>query len=264
MSTITKPAIKIVMNQNKLVTTSKNVADNFNKQHKHILRDIEKLLKEDVSNFGPMFYEGKEPDSYGRQQKVYYMNRDGFTFLVMGFTGKQAREFKLKYIEQFNKMEKQLKEPTHSYLVEDPVRRAELWIQEQKQKQQLEQQNTKLLEENADMIPKVEYYDTILRNKGLVTISKIAKNYGYSAKAFNDLLHDLKIQFKQGGTWLLYQSYARKGYTHVEPYQYKDREGKYKTASNTKWTQKGHKFLYDKLKAEGIVPLIERDDDYEA
>lgn len=55
-----------------------------------------------------MFFEGKEPDSYGREQTIYFMNRDGFTFLAMGFTGAKAREFKLAYIDQFNKMERQL------------------------------------------------------------------------------------------------------------------------------------------------------------
>lgn len=106
----TKPEIYIVIENDQPITTSKNIAENFDKRHDHILRDIEKLLVEDRPNFGEMFKESTEPDSYGREQKIYYVNRDGFTFLAMGFTGAKAREFKLAYIEQFNKMEEQIKQ----------------------------------------------------------------------------------------------------------------------------------------------------------
>lgn len=104
-----KPQIHIVIENEQPITTSRNVAENFEKEHKNILRNIEKLLEEDRLNFEQMFKEGKEPDSYGREQKVYYMNRDGFSFLVMGFTGKKANKFKLAYIDQFNKMEEHIK-----------------------------------------------------------------------------------------------------------------------------------------------------------
>jgi Rha family phage regulatory protein len=64
---------------------SKDIAEYFGKEHKHILRDIENY-KKDVSNFGLMFFETTEPDNYGREQKIYLMNRDGFSLLCMGFT----------------------------------------------------------------------------------------------------------------------------------------------------------------------------------
>lgn len=108
-----KPQIHIVIENEQPITTSKNVAEVFEKNHQHVLRDIKKLLEEDVSSFGQMFKEGTEPDSYGREQKIYYMNRDGFTFLAMGFTGEQARKFKLDYINQFNKMEKAIQGVYH-------------------------------------------------------------------------------------------------------------------------------------------------------
>jgi Rha family phage regulatory protein len=109
MATKNKPQIRVVMKEEQPVTSSKNVAENFGKRHDNTIRDIENLLKEDPLNFEEMFKEGSEPDSYGRPQKVYYMNRDGFSFLVMGFTGSKAREFKLAYIDQFNKMEERIK-----------------------------------------------------------------------------------------------------------------------------------------------------------
>lgn len=98
----------VIMKNKQAVTTSLQLADTFEKGHQHILRDIDGL-KKDVSNFGQMFLEGNEPDSYGRDRRTYYMNRDGFTLLAMGFTGKKALQFKLQYIDAFNKMETAIK-----------------------------------------------------------------------------------------------------------------------------------------------------------
>lgn len=95
------------------VTTSLLVAEKFGKRHDHVIRDIEDIQK-DAPNFGEMFYESTYSDSYGRPQRMYVMNRDGFTLLAMGFTGKKAMNFKLEYIQQFNQMERQLKELTSS------------------------------------------------------------------------------------------------------------------------------------------------------
>lgn len=117
MGTRNKPQINIIISNDQPATSSKNVAINFEKNHQHVLRDIRNLLSEDPSNFGQMFFEDSEPDSYGRPQKVYYMNRDGFSFLVMGFTGSKAREFKLAYIDQFNKMEKRINEQLDTSLL---------------------------------------------------------------------------------------------------------------------------------------------------
>lgn len=98
----------VIMKDQQAVTTSLQVAEVFGKNHQHVLRDIDSL--KDVSNFGQMFSEGSEPDSYGRDRRIYYMNRDGFTLLAMGFTGKKALGFKLKYIEAFNNMEEAIRE----------------------------------------------------------------------------------------------------------------------------------------------------------
>ena len=100
--------IKGNKNEEQLVTSSKEVSESFEKEHRHVIRDIEKF-KKDVSNFGLMFYESEYKDSYGRSQKMYLMNRDGFSLLAMGFTGTKALEWKLKYIDAFNKMEVELK-----------------------------------------------------------------------------------------------------------------------------------------------------------
>ncbi|MDX1806552.1 MAG: phage regulatory protein/antirepressor Ant [Paenisporosarcina sp.] len=97
----------VIMHDHQAVTSSINVAETFGKEHKHVLRDIDALEK-DVPNFGLIFFATTEPDRYNRDRRVYLMNRDGFTLLAMGFTGSKALQFKLKYIEAFNQMEKEL------------------------------------------------------------------------------------------------------------------------------------------------------------
>ncbi|AOB20782.1 phage antirepressor [Lactiplantibacillus plantarum] len=109
-----------------------------------------------------------------------------------------------------------------------------------------------------ELKPKADYTDSMLANKGLETISMIAKNYGYSTREFNKLLHGLGIQYKQGKTWLLYAKYQAEGYTHVEPYEYTNSDGIKQVRNTMKWTQAGQKFLYDFLKSKGIMPLVEQ------
>ena len=88
-----------------LTVSSLQIAEHFDKQHKDVLKAITNLIKEtSAQNCANLFYESTYPDSYGRLQKYYECTRDGFSLLAMGFTGKAALEWKLKYIEAFNKM----------------------------------------------------------------------------------------------------------------------------------------------------------------
>lgn len=93
------------------VTTSMNVAEVFGKQHKHVLRDIKELDCSDEfrkSNFGQLFNIRELPNGGSKKEPYYTMTRDGFTFLVMGYRGKKAAQFKEAYIKAFNRMEKEL------------------------------------------------------------------------------------------------------------------------------------------------------------
>ncbi|MFT8610546.1 MAG: phage antirepressor KilAC domain-containing protein [Liquorilactobacillus nagelii] len=121
----------------------------------------------------------------------------------------------------------------------------------------LQNENNHLKIENSQLKPKAEYTDKMLANPGLETTSMIAKNYGMSTLRFNKLLHEQGIQYRLGGTWLLYSKYHNKGYAHVEPFEYSDSNGLKQVRNTMKWTQKGQKFLYDTLKANGILPVIE-------
>lgn len=110
----------------------------------------------------------------------------------------------------------------------------------------------------AELKPKADYTDRILQNKKLVTITQISKDYGMSGQALNDTLHKLGVQYKQSGQWLLYARYHNMGYTHSETIDITRSNGLGDTVMNTKWTQKGRLFLYDLLKKNGILPVIER------
>lgn len=125
-------------------------------------------------------------------------------------------------------------------------------------RQALEVENAIQRQQIAEMEPKVSYYDNVLQSKDPVKTSIIAKDYGYSAKNFNQLLKELKVQYKQGDIWLLYQKYAGNGYTQTKTHAYEDQvHGCTGTSCWTYWTQKGRLFLYDLLKANGILPMIE-------
>lgn len=128
-------------------------------------------------------------------------------------------------------------------------------------RQALEVENAIQRQQIAEMEPKVSYYDKVLQSPKPVKTSIIAKDYGYSAQSFNQLLKDLKVQYKQGDIWLLYQKYAGNGYTQTKTYAYDDKvHGCTGTSCWTHWTQKGRLFLYDLLKANGILPTIEIND----
>ncbi|MBS0955899.1 phage regulatory protein/antirepressor Ant [Lactiplantibacillus plantarum] len=229
----------VIMKNQQAVTSSLQVAETFEKEHRNVLATIGGLLKNKHTQH--MFAKETYINEQNSQSyPIYYMNRDGFTLLAMGFTGDKALQFKLQYIKAFNEMEHQVKFQVPATLPEA----------------------LRLAADQAEKIsllqPKADYTDSMLANKGLETISMIAKNYGYSTREFNKLLHGLGIQYRQGKTWLLYAKYQDEGYTHVEPYEYTNSDGIKQVRNTMKWTQAGQKFLYDFLKSKGITPLVEQ------
>lgn len=111
----------------------------------------------------------------------------------------------------------------------------------------------------GELKPKSDYTDKILNNKGLVTISQIAKDYGMSGRKMNNLLHEFGIQYKQSGQWLLYAKYHDKGYTHSKTINITRTDGSPDVTMETKWTQKGRLFIYELLKSKDILPLVEQE-----
>ena len=115
-------------------------------------------------------------------------------------------------------------------------------------------QNQQILE----MKPKASYYDVVLNCRDLISTSAIAKDYGKSAIWLNRYLHEKGVQFKSGDLWLLYQKYAEKGYTSTRTHSYPGTDGETHTKVHTYWTQKGRLFLYPHMKADGILPVMEK------
>ncbi|KAA0805635.1 transcriptional regulator [Bacillus sp. JAS102] len=119
--------------KNEVVTDSLMVAEVFGKKHHHVLDSVKEIIsksKNGKTNFRLSYY-----NAGTRQYPKYELNRDGFVMLIMGFTGDKAFEFKEMYIDEFNRMEEKLKQMlTDSYLIDDPIARAEKWIKEQQEK----------------------------------------------------------------------------------------------------------------------------------
>ena len=111
--------------------------------------------------------------------------------------------------------------------------------------------NIVLIDKVEELAPKAMYFDCVLHSSNAIQTSIIAKDYGMSAVTFNRLLHDLGIQYRIGGTWLLYREYANKGYTKTKTFYTPSGD----SVIHTYWLQRGRRFLYEKLAAVGIYPL---------
>lgn len=194
----------------------------------------------------------------GQNRAMYIINESGLYSLILRSQLPKARKFKrwvtseiLPAIRRHGMyaIDEMLENPdlaiaALTQLKEERTRRKELELTTAIQNQQI-----------AELKPKASYYDLILQNRNTVPVTQIAKDYGMGGRRFNELLHDLGIQYKFRKTWLLYQHYADLGYTQSKTFTI-DAE---KSVMHTYWTQKGRLFLYGLLKGEGILPLIERE-----
>ena len=246
----------VQIENNQVVVSSRQIAKDFEKQHKHVLDSIRDILA--AENSATKFFYESTYDNRGKEYPEYLMNRDGFSLLVMGFTGSKALEWKVRYIQAFNAMEAKLAmEHQDSYMIADPIARALKWAEEEKKRRDLQATCSQQEQLIGELKPKADYTDKILQSKSLVPITAIAKDYGMSGQALNKILHGLKIIYRIGNQWLLYSKYQACGYTSSETVQIETSEGP-KVVLNTKWTQKGRLFLYEMLKKQNIIPMIER------
>lgn len=195
----------------------------------------------------------------GQNREVWFLTENGLYEVLMQSRKPLAKEFKKKVKEILKSIRK------HGlYAIDDLLNNPDMAIaalQKLKEERQLRLQAQEEIAQKNQIIqelqPKATYYDLILQSESLVAMSVIAKDYGMSARKLNDLLHELKVQFKQGSTWLLYQKYASKGYTQSKTHTIDAERSK----MHTYWTQKGRLFIYDLLKnKKGILPKIEQDE----
>lgn len=245
-----------INNAGKDVTTSLIVAQVFGKEHKNVLRDIENLSCSD--NFNRLNFERiTYKDVRNREQTAYEMTKDGFSFLVMGYTGEKAGQFKETFINEFNKREILLKSDDYILMRSQQILHNRLEFAEQKVKQ-LEAENSDQKILIAKMQKGNDYLNTILQSKGTLAITQIAADYGMSAIAFNRKLNEMHIQRKVNGQWILYSEFMGKGYVHSRTISFRHKDGRPDTRLCTEFTQRGRLFLYDAPKEMGILPLIER------
>lgn len=235
----------VITHEAQAVTTSLLLAEAFGKNHRDVLEKISSKINsaENSAQYKKMFAESTYTDRSGKQNKMYYLNRDGFTFIAMGFTGRKADEFKLKYIEAFNRMEQALKEQQATPFKLPQTYSEALYELAEKAKQ------IEALE------PRAKKYDRYLSSKGLITTTEVAKEYGMSGRELNEFLHGKGIIYKRGGKWFVYQKYANDALAGYEIYMPRDDKEVRRTL---KWTTKGVQFIRDLLDAEGIKPVLER------
>ena len=158
--------------------------------------------------------------------------------------GKQARQYFIQVEKDYNSPEKIMARALQIAQQELSTLRLENAIKDQ---------------QIAELKPKADYMDMILKNKSLLTITQIAKDYGMSGNAMNKILRQLGVQYKQSGQWFLYSKYHHLGYTSSETVDIVRSDGKRDVKMNTKWTLKGRIFLYKLLKEEGVLPMIEKE-----
>ena len=240
-----------------LVTSSIVVARSFEKRHDHGIRDIE-VYKKDVPNFGEMFHKGTTQDSYGREQKAYFMNRDGFSLLVMGFRGQKALAWKLKFLAAFNAMEEQLKKATNPELPDfnNPAVAARAWADQYEAREKAEKE----LEEAK---PKIEFSDAVRCSETCITIGALAKLLNQSGVPMgrNRLLkwmreagyllsgkHDYNMpaqQYVNQGLFKIHESTADHGYGYTPVLRL-----------TAYVTGKGQQFFMKKLKGDDSIAEV--------
>lgn len=230
--------------------TSLDIAEVVGKQHKHVLVDVRKEIN-DLGNLAePIFRPGTYQDKNNQTRPCYEFGKDGAMQLALKYDAK-TRYKVIKRIEELERGEKQL--PSN-------YKEALLGLVEQvEENERLETNNLMLEQQVGELKPKADYTTSILQNKGLVLMSQISKDYGMSAIEMNKLLHNFKVQFKRGNQWLLYSNYHNEGYTHSDTFEFTKKDGSKDIEMTTKWTQKGRLFLYDLLKKENVIPVIEKD-----
>lgn len=215
-----------------------------------------------------------EMDTPGGKQMVVMINESGLYSLIFGSKLDKAKEFKhwvtsevLPAIRKTGGYVNNSEVFIQNYLpfADDTTKqlfRLTLDVVD-KQNKQIADQQKELAEKSAaieEMTPKASYYDIVINSPDLMPITIIAKDYGKSGTWLNRKLNEKGVQYRREKTWVLYHQYADKGYVGTKTYAYSGKAygAEKHVAINTFWTQKGRLFIYELLKGEGILPIVER------
>ena len=192
-------------------------------------------------------------DSIGREQKPILINESGLYSLILSSKLPTAKKFKhwvtsevLPTIYRYGMYatEKLLKSPE--------------FLLEVAKKLKADKEKIAVLEGTVEeLAPKASYCDIILGTTDLMPVTLIAKDYGKTAQWLNRYLADKGVQHKIDKTYVLNQKFADKGYTGTKTFIYRDYYNYCHSSTNTLWTQKGRLFIYELLKKDNILPLVE-------
>lgn len=210
-------------------------------------------------------------DSIGRNQKPTVINESGLYSLILSSKMPNTKRFKhwvtSEVLPAIRKHGAYMTDQKAFDVVHNKNGLADLLQQaadQLKQKdiriEEVEAENKNLTAQLEESNKKASYLDLILGDPTPIVTTQIANDYGYSAIAFNRLLKKLRVQRRVNGQWILYKPFMGKGYTSTKSKPYEDHRGKLRIKIYTVWTQKGRRFIYDILKKNGILPLIERED----
>ena len=253
--------LELLVVDDKLVVESRQVAELTGKKHFHLVRDIENYIK--VINQNPIlvsdsfFLETSYNAGTGKNYKCYRLTRKGCDLVANKMTGEKGILFTALYVEKFHEMEQALYANAIK-LQKETLARYDVLTEKHNN---LVVEKSNLVSENQKLKPKSEYCDTVLKAKDAMAVTVIAKDYGMSATRFNTILNRLGVQYKCSGTWVLTKEYQDRGFTKTKTYvprNYKGRKVFSHSHVTTLWKQKGRLFLYNLLKGQGILPLIER------
>lgn len=249
--------------------TSLQIAEITGKPHNDVMKAIRKMepawQKVQGGNFSLM-QEEIEISNGGHKMRPYYsLNKEECLYIATKFND----EARAKLIKRWKELEEQSKPSVpQNYLealkslVKSEEEKQQLALENRKQQQEIltiSKENMELGNKITEMLPKVSYYDQILQSNATMTVTQIAQDYGMSAIKLNLLLSDMKIQHKMRGQWILYGQFLTGGYVHSRAVDIIRSDGRHDVKYNTEWTTKGRIFLYEALKAKGILPLIEQE-----
>lgn len=247
--------------------TSLQIAEITARLHKNVMKAIRNMepawSKINEGNFSLVEYKDKK----GETRPCYSLNKEECLYIATKFND----EARAKLIKRWKELEEQHQKPSvpQNYLealkslVKSEEEKQQLALENRKQQQEIltiSKENMELGNKITEMLPKVSYYDQILQSNATMTVTQIAQDYGMSAIKLNLLLSDMKIQHKMRGQWILYGQFLTGGYVHSRAVDIVRSDGRHDVKYNTEWTTKGRIFLYEALKAKGILPLIEKDD----
>lgn len=247
--------------------TSLQIAEITGKPHNDVMKAIRKMEPAWQKVQGGIFslmQEEVETNNGGHKMRPYYsLNKEECLYIATKFND----EARAKLIKRWKELEEQSKPSVPQNclealksLVKSEEEKQQLALQNRKQQQEIltiSKENMELGNKITEMLPKVSYYDQILQSNATMTVTQIAQDYGMSAIKLNLLLSDMKIQHKMRGQWILYGQFLHGGYVHSRAVDIIRSDGRHDVKYNTEWTTKGRIFLYEALKAKGILPLIE-------